>query len=60
MSDIEDKLMERKKADEKKEKLRVHKERLKKLSDSLRIFIILGFQRMWREREGQEVCSNKS
>ena len=64
VSDIEDKLMTRKEAEEKRERqLKDHKERLREINDSLRkkkIYISLGFQRAPKGTEDQKVYLNKS
>ena len=58
MSNIEDKVIARKKAEEKREKqFKNHGERLREINDSLRKQ--LGFQKTPRGRETQKVYLNK-
>ena len=58
MSNIEDKVIARKKAEEKREKqFKNHGERLREINDSLRKQ--LGFQKKPRGRENQKVYLNK-
>ena len=58
MSNIEDKVIARKKAEEKRQKqFKNHGERLREINDSLRKQ--LGFQKTPRGRENQKVYLNK-
>ena len=63
VSDIEDKLMARKKAEEKREKeLKDHEKRLREINDSLRRknLHIIGVRRASSGTEGQKAYLNKS
>ena len=59
MSNIEDKVIARKKAEEKRQKqFKNHGERLREINDSLRKQ--LGFQKTPRGKEGHKLYLNKS
>ena len=63
LSDIEDKLMARKEAEEKREiQLKDHEERLREINDSLRRknLCLIGFHRMLKGTEDQKAYLNKS
>ena len=60
VSDLEDKLMARKEAEEKR-KTKDHEERLREMIGSEgKIYVELGFQRVLRGPEGQKAYMNKA